>query len=369
MAGRTIPLILMVTIAALLCSCSREPITVGFIGGLSGKGSDLGVPGRNGALLAIEEANRSGGIDGHPLRLLDVDDGQDAETAGNAVRGLLARRAVAIIGPMTSMVALAITPLLEESGTPLVSPTVTTKMLAGKDDLFIRVCSTTKEYAVVNARAQRRHFTGNSAVVLYDQQNGSYTQSWLDDYRREFQRLGGNVVAAIPFLPSPPPDYRELARKALASRPAVVVIIANSVDGAMLCQSIRRENPRQQIAVAEWAATERFIELSGKSAEGVIVTQFFKRDDTSPEYQRFLQSYRDRFRQEPGFSGVASYDAARVIIDALKRRRGTEPLKPLIVGRTYQGVQYPLAIDRFGDAERKNHASMVKNGRFLTVEE
>ncbi|MFQ3548041.1 MAG: ABC transporter substrate-binding protein, partial [Termitinemataceae bacterium] len=65
----------------LIGSCSPRPIKVGFIGGLSGFNSDLGIAGRNGATLAIEAINTSGGIRGKKLQLIVKDDQQNPETA------------------------------------------------------------------------------------------------------------------------------------------------------------------------------------------------------------------------------------------------------------------------------------------------
>ena len=66
----------------LLSSCGEEPaLKIGFVGGLTGRVADLGVAGRDAAILAVEEINASGGIDGRKVHLLVKDDKQDAETA------------------------------------------------------------------------------------------------------------------------------------------------------------------------------------------------------------------------------------------------------------------------------------------------
>ena len=65
--------------ALLLClllqACSdHAEVVVGFLGPLEGKYSDLGVQGRNGAQLALEEANARGMVPGMTFRLLAEDD-------------------------------------------------------------------------------------------------------------------------------------------------------------------------------------------------------------------------------------------------------------------------------------------------------
>ncbi|MCA1795679.1 MAG: ABC transporter substrate-binding protein [Desulfobacteraceae bacterium] len=75
---------------AVLVSCTREKeILIGFAGQLTGVYSDLGVQGRNGAVLALEEINAGGGVAGKRLKLIPEDDGNTPEKARQAVRKLI----------------------------------------------------------------------------------------------------------------------------------------------------------------------------------------------------------------------------------------------------------------------------------------
>ena len=61
--------------AFVLAGCAPpEPIRLGFIGGVSGRVADLGIGGRNGAALAIELRNKSGGVNGRMVELIVEDD-------------------------------------------------------------------------------------------------------------------------------------------------------------------------------------------------------------------------------------------------------------------------------------------------------
>ena len=63
---RTTSLLLVIVLAAsslLLSACGdKEPILLGFVAGVSGRTADLGIGGRNGLQLAIEQANAAGAI-------------------------------------------------------------------------------------------------------------------------------------------------------------------------------------------------------------------------------------------------------------------------------------------------------------------
>ena len=101
----------------LLIACGpQEPIRIGFIGELTGNSADLGEAGRNGAMLAIEQANQSGGINGRPIELLARDTGSTPATAINSAKELLDARVVAVIGTMTSgMTSSAVSKVVNRS--------------------------------------------------------------------------------------------------------------------------------------------------------------------------------------------------------------------------------------------------------------
>ena len=56
---------------------NKKPIKVGFVGCLTGRLSDLGLSGRNSAMLAIEQINKSGGIHGRQVEFLAKDNQLD----------------------------------------------------------------------------------------------------------------------------------------------------------------------------------------------------------------------------------------------------------------------------------------------------
>ncbi|HWT16306.1 MAG TPA: ABC transporter substrate-binding protein, partial [Patescibacteria group bacterium] len=101
-------------VLGLVSGCGpREPVRVGFLGGLSGRVADLGESGRNGAQIAVEEVNRAGGIGGRQVELIVRDDAQNPEKAISAINELIGARVEAIVGPMTSAMAEVVLPIAE----------------------------------------------------------------------------------------------------------------------------------------------------------------------------------------------------------------------------------------------------------------
>ena len=63
-----------VILAIFLAACGPKPaIQIGFIGGLSDRNSDNGQARLRGVILAVEQFNRAGGVDGRMVELLPRD--------------------------------------------------------------------------------------------------------------------------------------------------------------------------------------------------------------------------------------------------------------------------------------------------------
>ena len=222
----------VLAVAALLgiTACAPpEPLKLGFIGGLSGRVADLGEAGRNGALLAVEDANAAGGIDGRKVELLVHDDEQKVDIAIREAESLAAARVAAIIGPMTSSMGEAILPALTRAGLVTVSPTITTSTLSAKDDQLFKVApsaaeSTRRSAAFEYGRGARR------VAIVYDLSNRAFTADWAGHFRNAFVALGGSVVAESTFTSGSDASYAEAVKGIAASRADLLLFVASAVD-------------------------------------------------------------------------------------------------------------------------------------------
>ena len=358
---------ILVTLASGMIACTPpEPLRIGFLGGLSGRVADLGIGGRNGAILAVEMRNQQGGIKGRRVELIAEDDQQDTEVARQAVARLLARQVPVIIGPMTSAMAMVVVPEINAAGIPLIAPTVTTNALTGIDDQFFRVVAPTATHVLKSAEY---HFVEQGlrrVALVCDLRNKAYSESWAGDFRKAFAAMGGSIVAELGFDSSD--SLAALATKVLASKPDGVMIIANSVDTGLLVQQIRMRNASVHLGTAEWAATERLLELGGKAVEGLVVAQYVDRESRATAYLSFRHAYRERFAQEPGFAGLTAFDATNVALDALAGQSSGQTLKEAILAHgEYAGAQSPIRFDAHGDTRRDTFLSVIRDGEFRSL--
>ncbi|MGZ3595488.1 MAG: ABC transporter substrate-binding protein, partial [Syntrophales bacterium] len=103
-------------------SWSQEPIKIGGLFAVTGPPSFLGEPERNTANMVVDQINKSGGIKGRKLKLVFYDTQGDATKAVQAATRLIKEdRVSAIIGPSTTGETMAVIPVVEAAGIPLIS--------------------------------------------------------------------------------------------------------------------------------------------------------------------------------------------------------------------------------------------------------
>jgi len=101
----------------------NEPIRLGYLPALTGPSSSTGIGISRGALLAVQEINAAGGINGRQIELITRDTQSDPTKAVNGAAELVHAEKVSVVfGPLNSGESLAAVPLLARANMPQVHP-------------------------------------------------------------------------------------------------------------------------------------------------------------------------------------------------------------------------------------------------------
>ncbi len=363
---------LLVLSSIVGCSSTEPPIKIGFSGTLTGRLSEFGVSGRNGVILAIEEVNNSGGINGQAVELITKDDKNDSKVAAVVDRELINEEVVAIIGHMQSTPSAAVAALMNKEQMLMISPTTATNSLTGLDDFFLRVFPANKpetdklaEYAIEQMGIKR-------VASAFDISNPTFTREWHENFQTKFEALGGECILKKPFDSRSVKSFLDLTQELLSVQPDAIIISASAIDTAAISQQLRKLNQEIPVISSTWAMTDDFLQYSGPAGEGVFFAHPLKVGNQDEEYLAFVDAYSARFGNQPSFSATFGYEAAQVLLEALAStdNHSSQALKDYIIEkRTFHGLQGDFAIDRFGDAVRDVFLITVKEGQFIRVEQ
>ncbi len=345
----------------------HKPVRIGYAGQLTGPQADLGVQGRNGAQLAVESINAQGGIEGRLFELMPVDDLGTPEGAVRAVRELAELKAAAIVGFMTSNQSLAALPVAEELGIVIMSPTTSSSKLSGKKDFFFRVQPAVTSPAYALATYARRNLGLDSVSAVYDRDNKSYTESFLQAFRERYEQLGGHMPVAEAFSAKNINNYPRLLYEVMRSDPQGLLIIASAYDTAIIAQTYQRGDWSAPLFFSTWSYTEKLLHMGGHAVDGAYIMCDFNPQNNDPAYVDFHARFEKRFGMQPGFAAAQAYDAVMILAQALKRA-GMSPMKlpEALTGiKDFSGVNGEISLDAYGDVVRKSFLVTVRQGRFV----
>lgn len=364
---------LLVAAVAAVAGCdasapAAEPVVIGYLGGLSGRSSGLGLSGRDGTLLAIEQANERNPA--RPVVLEVADDGAGAEASVAGVKTLADKGAVVIVGPLTSSSASAAVPVAEQVGVPLLSPTVSSTDFSGLDDMFLRTCADNRLYASMLASQVVDAYGPVRVSAIYDMGNRSYSEALFRHFKETLGARGGRTQKVLTFTSGENPDYTALSKQALAAKPDCVLIVANPIDSALVCQRLRLAGYAGPIALSHWgASSNELVTAGGDAVENSLFLDNWDRSSKDPEFLAMVEAFKRRFGYAPGFAAIHAYDATNMALKALDSDPAPASMKDALLGvGPFKGVQGVIDLDEFGDTVRPFYPMTIADGSFAVTD-
>lgn len=346
------------------------PIIIGFSGQLTGKQSDLGVFGRNGAMLAVEMINASGGVNGRPLKLLVKDDLNTVEGALKADKQLVAEGAVAIIGHMTSSQTMGVMPFINENKVVLVSPTTATPLLSNIKDTFFRIMVENTLQSKEIAQYARSALGIKKAVTIAEMDNESFALTFIDGFSEKFKSMNGEIVGHLSYSGSKHADWDVIINDLIRLQPDAVLLTVPAHDAVSIAQRIRKAKLNIRILSAGWAYTDKLLLWGGREVEGMLFVIDYAADNPNPQFIKFREAYKSRFGNHPNFASAFSYESVLALVEALKKTGGSKTglAEAIAPSNVIDGVISKFNLNEYGDVIRNVFIVTVQDGAFRTVE-
>jgi branched-chain amino acid transport system substrate-binding protein len=234
----------------------------------TGDGAPIGASMATAINMAIAEINKAGGVNRRPVQVVAEDEGSDPETAGVALDDLITKKHVdAIIGPLSSKVALAVIDKIVEQHVVTCSPGATANALTDYPDegYFFRTMPSDALQANALGRAISGTGLASTAIITPDDDYGSkfvapletelgrngikFTVTTYDPTASDFggvvaSALSGNPEAvAVIGLPDPGGKIIADLRAAGASPPGTAIFVTDGMRQADLFEKVQPGHP------------------------------------------------------------------------------------------------------------------------------
>ncbi len=354
--------------AAFTYKYTHRPIYIGFGAGLSGQWSQLGVQVRNGFLQAVDEINENDGVNGRKIVPVIFDDKNDNEYAKTIVEDLKERNIDYFVGFAISAMTPSIETFMENSEVLVISPTMSTNLLTGRDDNFFRVCNASANEAYTFLKILSNEAYRDFAIV-YDISNRQYTGPTHDIIIDKHETNGLDLIYDEAF-DSHKVDFEQLAARIHSSRARNVIILASGVDTAEIAQQLKLKGSTAQLYANAWATTQDLLVNGGKAVENMRVIGLYDISSNTSAYLAFEEAMIRRYGNKPTFPQIFGYESVRLLKEAMETADSMDvaSVKKAIVGiGSFEGLQQTIEIDKYGDVKRGNFIYEVKNGAFTSL--
>lgn len=362
-------MLVLIFMGSALYYYRTRPLYIGFGAGLSGQWSQLGVQVRNGFLQAVEDVNNEGGINGRRVIPVIIDDKNDNDYTEQMLLEMQEKKIDYFIGYTVSSMTPSIHEIIDKSNMLIISPTMSTNLLTGIDDNFIRVCNASSEEAKTLLNVLKEDNLRDFAIV-YDTSNLAYTGPTKDIIVDSAKDFGLNLVYEEGFN-SKTVNYEALVDSMLVEEPKQIVIIASGIDTAAIAQQLQVSDNTALLYASAWATTDDLLENGGSAIDGMRINGLYDISSETDAFMEFRYKMSNTYGTEPTFPQIFGYESLIVLKEAMVSSNSfeVETVKNEIFKLgSFQGLQQKIEIDEFGDAHRGYFIYEVKNGKFKTLE-
>jgi branched-chain amino acid transport system substrate-binding protein len=327
-----------------------------------------------GVLLAIDETNAKGGVGGYMLDAMPLDAGtatagqyDPAQAATNARKMVSDKSVVAAVGPQMSGSGKAMSPILSMGDLATITPTSTNPDITdpkyaaqyrpnGKAIYFRTV--TTDAYQGPNMANYMAEVLKLKGVYVLDD-SGAYGVGLADSFQAQAGKKGMKVLGRDRLDPKAA-DYTTVLTKIKSLNADAIYYGGVGQAGVKLAKQSYDIVPKIVKAGGDGMYGPDILSGAGFPAvEGWYATIASPHVLDDPKVADWIKRYKAKFNENPDDYAITAYDAALVIIDAIKQVAASgkpvnrSDVRNAIQNAKVQTLQGEVAFDQNGDLMNK----------------
>jgi len=364
----TIFAVITCLLSATIAFASPATIKVGALFSVTGPPSFLGEPERNSAKMVVDEINAKGGIKGKKIELIVYDTQGDATKAVQAANRLIKEdKVVAIIGPSTTGESMAVIPVAEKEGVPLISCAAGSKIsdpvkkwvfkTAQNDGLAV-----TKIFEHLNKKK-----IANVAILTVSDGFGS---SGREQLKANAAKFGIQIVVDETYGPKDT-DMTSQLTKIRGSQAQAVICWGTNPGPAVIAKNVKQLGIKLPLFMSHGVSSKKFIELAGDASEGIIIPSgrvivadvLPATDKQKKNLLAFVKDYQNHYKAEGDHFGGHAWDAVMLLKGAIERGGDT----PAAIREQLEKTTNFAGIGGIFSYSPTDHAGLTKDA-FVLVE-
>lgn len=325
---RTVLLVLVLSVAGFQNLWADDGvIRIGFNLPLTGMFELVGNNSKNAADLVIQDIEAAGGIEvaGKKYKVEFVfGDNQSSPTTATSltINQISNEKVLGIVGGLSSRQAIPIGQMSQAFSTPMISPWSTSPVTTKDRPYVFRSCFVFTIQGPAITKFAANEFKATKAAVLYDIVS-AYPRGMSKNFKEAFeaQNGAGSVVAYEEFRTGEEDFSKQLGRIRDSGAEFIftpqhyneVPLIVRQAKSMGLTIPIMGSN--------SWAGGDLIGEC-GSDCNGLFFTGNYAPGNATGLNKEFVDAYKAAYGQNPDEPAALTWDALRVMVEAIKRTSG-----------------------------------------------
>jgi branched-chain amino acid transport system substrate-binding protein len=342
-------------------------IVLGEYGSLTGDTATFGTSSRDGIAMAVDEINKAGGVLGKQIRIDLSDDAGKPEQAATVVKKLVNQdNVLAVLGEVASSRSLAAGKVCQAAKVPMISPTSTNPKVTQVGDYIFRTCFIDPFQGTVNARFAFHDLKAKKAAVLTDVKN-DYSVGLSEFFIKEFKRLGGTITTQESYKAGDT-DFRPQLSNIKGGNPDIIFIPGYYTQVGSIAKQARELGMQQPLLGGDGWDSPDLVKIGGDALQNCYFSTHYAPQSKDLRVVKFVADYRKRYNATPDALAAVAYDAARIMVDAIKHAGSTDRAKirdAIAATKNFPGVTGNITIDKDRNAVKPLVMVQVKGNEFV----
>ncbi|NLA90638.1 MAG: ABC transporter substrate-binding protein, partial [Synergistaceae bacterium] len=272
-----------------------------------------------GGEIAVEKKHAAGRIDGRMIKLVPMDPKANVQEAIKGYNSLVSSGAIAVVGPPVSNIGLAVAPLANKAGVPVVGSFIDPRVTVGEDGkaqsaMFLMQPSSV-QYSEIMASYTIDELGLKKIGILYDQSN-AFAVSLIKPYIAYIKEAGGEIVSEQVYTKNDK-DYKTQLAK-IKDAGADCLYFPNYIQEAVLVT-----NQSKQVGLGlpiigglDFAPPFASLVNDPEAADNIYLANNFS--EKEPQLKEVWDIYREKYGEDPVNKVFLGYDQVLIIQEAIR---------------------------------------------------
>jgi len=357
---RTFKYLSLLLIAAMILTACQSAaggdLKLAILTPLSGPAPTFGVSTRDGALQAIDEWNKKGGVLGRKIVAVVEDSQCTANPALNAANKVIDQDKVHyLIGEVCSSASIPVSEVVNQKHVVQISPTSTNPSVVRDPSGVVKpytfvACFNDETQGKVGAKFALTTLKAKNAFLMVDQAN-DYVKGLSQYFEKNFTAGGGTIAGRANYTGTDT-DFSAILTQIADSKADLVYL----PDYYNVVNLVTKQAKGKGITVPfmggdGWDSPD----LDGTSADGGYFTNHYSPTENRPAVQTFVKNYGALYKDDKGNPKVPdalaalAYDATNMMLKAISDAGVDDPVKvkDTLAGEKFDAVSGSITFDAF----------------------